>query len=56
MVGCKMISSHHFHPTNGVGPEDSYNYYYNSNAGKETPANYSEYYSAPVWKQFGGHL
>jgi hypothetical protein len=34
----------------------SYNYYYNSNAGKKTPANYSEYYSAPVWKQFGGRL
>jgi hypothetical protein len=20
--GCKMISPHHFHPTNGVSPED----------------------------------
>ena len=20
--GCKMISPHHFHPTNGVGPSD----------------------------------
>ena len=28
----------------------------NSNAGKETPADDSEYYSAPVWKRFGGHL
>ena len=28
----------------------------NSNAGKETPADVSEYYSAPVWKRFGGHL
>jgi hypothetical protein len=37
-------------------PFDPYNYHYNSNAGKETPANYSEYYSAPVWKQFGGRL
>ena len=27
-----------------------------SNAGKETPADDSEYYSAPVWKRFGGHL
>ena len=54
--GGKMISPHHSHPTNGVGSEDSYSYHYNSNAGKETPANYSEYYSAPVWKQFGGRL
>ena len=23
--GCKMISPHHFHPTNGVSPEDSNN-------------------------------
>jgi len=28
----------------------------NSNAGTETPADVSEYYSAPVWKQFGGRL
>lgn len=28
----------------------------NSNAGTETPADDSEYYSAPVWKRFGGHL
>ena len=33
-----------------------YNYHYNSNAGKKTPADDSEYYSAPVWKRFGGHL
>ena len=55
-VGCKMISPHHSHPTNGVSSSDSYSYHYNSNAGKETPANDSEYYSAPVWKQFGGRL
>ena len=58
--GRKMISPHHFYPANGVGPSDSYGYHYNFNAGKETPANYSEYYSAPdsapVWKQFGGRL
>ena len=24
MVGCKMISPHHFHSTNGVRPADSY--------------------------------
>ena len=54
--GCKMTSPHHFHPTNGVSPEDSNNYHYNSNAGKKTPADNSEYYSAPVWKRFGGHL
>ena len=23
MVGCKMISPHHIHPTNGVRPEGS---------------------------------
>ena len=34
-----------------------YNYRYNySNAGTETLADDSEYYSAPVWKRFGGHL
>lgn len=33
-----------------------YNYHYNSNAGTEIPADDSEYYSAPVWKRFGGHL
>ena len=55
-AGCKMISPHHSHPTNGVCPEDSNNYHYNSNAGTETPADDSEYYSAPVWKRFGGHL
>ena len=22
--GCKIISPHHFHPTNGVSPTDSY--------------------------------
>ena len=33
-----------------------YNYRYNSNAGKKIPADNSEYYSAPVWKRFGGHL
>ena len=32
------------------------NYRYNSNAGTETLVYDSEYYSAPVWNRFGGHL